>query len=62
MKLDFIPSPEIKDKFKVVNTHLPIIRFKSIVDLRTVTLAEAEELVADGFGYLEKVKAVKEKS
>jgi len=55
-KLKFEPSPEIKGKFRVVNTEHPCIMFKSIVDLRSVSLEEAEELVKQGFGYLEKVK------
>jgi hypothetical protein len=55
-KLTFKPSEAITKKFKVVNTTTPLIHFGgSVVDLRVVTLEEAEQLVADGIGYLEKV-------
>lgn len=56
-KLTFKPSEAIKGKFKVVNTTTPLIHFGgSLVDLRTITLEEAEQHVTNGIGYLEKAK------
>lgn len=56
-KLEFKPSEALKGKFLVVNTTTPLIHFGgSVVDLRTITIEEAEHYVANGIGYLAKVK------
>lgn len=52
------PSPAIEGKFKVVGVEPGIIVTKKFgeVDLRKVSLDQAEELVKAGFRYLEKVE------
>lgn len=52
------PSPAIDGKFKVVGVEPGIIVTKKFgdVDLRTVSLEQADLLVKAGFRYLEKVE------
>lgn len=56
-KLSFVPSAAIEGKFRVVNTHLPVLHSKiGKVDFRVITLEQAEQLVEAGTDYLVKVK------
>lgn len=52
------PSPAIEGKFKVVGVVPGVIYSKKFgnVDLRTVSLDQAETLVKAGFRYLEKIE------
>jgi hypothetical protein len=60
-KLAFKLSPELEGKFQVINTTLPALHSRiGYVDFRTITLAEAEELVKAGTDYLRPVKKVKQ--
>lgn len=54
--LSFEPSPAIEGRFRVVNTHLPILHSKiGKIDFRTITLEQAEALVSAGTSYLVKL-------
>ncbi|WP_342645014.1 hypothetical protein [Mucilaginibacter sp. CSA2-8R] len=51
-------SPALKGKYRVVATELPILHHPLLgrLDFRTMTEAQAEQLIAAGTGYLKKVK------
>lgn len=58
------PSPALDGKYKVVGV-VPgevYVPGTGRVDLRTISLAEADELMKAGFPYLEKVEAKASKS
>lgn len=62
-KLTYKLSPEIEGKFEVVNTTLPAIHSRiGYVDFRTITLAQAEEMVKAGTDYLRPVPVKKFKN
>jgi hypothetical protein len=57
MKLDFILSPELEGKFKVVGTTSPILHSRiGDVDFRIMTESQAEELIKAGTSYLQKIE------
>jgi len=63
-KLDWVVSPAIAGHYKVVNTTSPILHSKiGDVDLRKISLDQANEIYSKGTMYLEKVrlKRIKEK-
>ncbi len=50
-------SPELEGKFVVINTTSPVLHSRiGDVDFRTMTLAQAEELIKSGTRYLKRVK------
>jgi hypothetical protein len=56
-KLPFKLSPAIEGKFTVVNTHLPTLHSRiGLIDFRTITLNQAEELEKLNCRYLKRVK------
>lgn len=57
MKTNFTPSPALDGKFKVVNTDLPILLNTKIgdIDLRTISLEDAERLYKLDSYYLQKL-------
>lgn len=61
--LSFIPSPAIEGKYRIVNTHMPILHSRiGLIDFRAITLEQAEKLVAAGTRYLELIPEKKKKS
>jgi len=50
-------NPELEGKYRIVGTHCPKVLNTSIgdIDFRTLTEAQAEQLVADGMPYIEKL-------
>lgn len=49
-------NPELKGKYKIVDTDLPGVRTANrYYEFATLTQEEADELIANGSGYLEKV-------
>lgn len=63
-KLKFIPSPNIAGAYEVVNTEWPIILNayqQKDVDLRKITLEQADEMFKAGSRYLRKIAAKKTK-
>ncbi len=61
MKKPFELSPELVGKFEVINTTLPVLHSRiGHVDFRTMTFAQAEELVAAGTDYLKRVGSTEE--
>lgn len=56
-KRDWTVSPAIADHYKVVNTDSPILHSKiGDVDLRKITLEQADRIFKNGTRYLEKIK------
>lgn len=61
-KVNWKISPEIEGKYEVVNTSFPILESRiGRVDLRKITLREAERIVELGSRYLRKIPARKDK-
>ena len=59
-KLSFTPSPLIEGKFRIVNTHMPVLHSKiGMVDFRTITEEQAEALVAYKCYYIERITEAK---
>jgi hypothetical protein len=50
-------NPAITDRFKVVGTHCPRVLNTTIgdIDFATLTAEQAEQLVTDGFIFLERI-------
>jgi hypothetical protein len=54
-------NPELKGKYKVVNTDLPVLHSRiGKIDFRTITEEEAEQLIAAGTSYLIKLNKVRQ--
>jgi len=63
-KRNWTVSPAIADHYKVVNTDSPLLHSKiGDVDLRKITLEQADKMYGKGTRYLEKIKVkrIKEK-
>ncbi|GAA4327475.1 hypothetical protein GCM10023149_30880 [Mucilaginibacter gynuensis] len=50
-------NPALAGKYRIVGTHCPVILNTTIgdIDFRTLTEEQAEQLVADGMIYIERV-------
>lgn len=58
-KLTFIPSPALEGKYKVINTAYPILHSRiGDLDLRIITLDQADQLIKAGTRYLKAIKRV----
>lgn len=56
-KLDFKLSPDLEGKYEVINTLSPILHSRiGDMDFRTMTEAQAEQLIKVGTNYLKKTK------
>lgn len=54
-KLDWVASSAIAGHYEVINTHLPILESKiGRVDLRTISLEQADKIYTLGTRYLKK--------
>lgn len=61
-RLPWVLSPLIAEHYEVINTHLPILESKiGRVDLRSITLDQADRIHALGTRYLKK-KPIKKAS
>lgn len=58
MAEDRKPSPHIEGKYEIAHVKPGVVIHKgSRVDLRTISLAKADKLAAEGFKYLKKVQS-----
>lgn len=62
-KLSFTPSPAIEGKFRVVNTHMPMLHSRiGLIDFRIISEEQAQALVDYGCIYIEVIPAKKLKA